>query len=254
MTIRQEFAEAASFALYFSGSEAALSTPHLYISALATWPRDLGPCQGWKRHFPGIPGFTNASLGDRPLITFGAESSVTAVAFSSDDSRIVSGSADKSVRVWDASTGEMLKVLEGHTRDIRSVAFSSDDSHIVSGSDDQSVRVWDASMGETLEVLEGHTEPAAFSVNGRCVVADKSVPTQWTSLRYIRQKIAESSGYPSHTGWLLSPQGEHYLMFVPLTAQLPDSSNILTLPPSYAASVDFTSSALGSEWCNCFSP
>jgi len=42
-------------------------------------------------------------------------------------------------------------------------------------------------------------------------------------------------------------------MFVPLTAQLSDSSNILTLPQSYAASVDFTSSALGSEWCNCFS-
>jgi len=33
-----DFAEAASFALYFSGSEAALSTPHHYISTLATWP------------------------------------------------------------------------------------------------------------------------------------------------------------------------------------------------------------------------
>ena len=163
---------------------------------------------------------------------------------------------DKSVRVWDASTGETLKVLEGHTDYVMSVAFSSDDSRIVSGSDDKSVRVWDASTGKMLKVLEGRTEPAAFSVHGRCATADsndKSMPTQWTSLRYIRQKTTNSSGYPKYTGWLLSPQGEHYLMFVPITAGLPDSSNILTLPQSYAPSVDFTTSALGLEWCNCFS-
>ena len=198
----------------------------------------------------------DASTGKTLKVLKGHTGYVCSVAFSSDDSRIVSGSDDKSVRVWDASVGKMLKALEGHTDDVISVAFSSDDSRIVSGSDDKSVRVWDASTGQTLKVLEGHTEPAALSVNGRCAAADsndKSMPTQWTSLRYIRQKTADSSGYPTHTGWLLSPQGEHYLMFVPPTAQLPDSSNILTLPKSYAASVDFTSSALGSEWCNCFS-
>ena len=79
---------------------------------------------------------------------------MTAVAFSSDDSRIVSGSDDNSVRVWDASTGKTLKVLEGHTHFVNTVAFLSDDSHIVSGSSDKSVRVWDASTGETLKVLE----------------------------------------------------------------------------------------------------
>ena len=159
------------------------------------------------------------------------------------------------MRVWDASTAEMLEVLEGHTGYVKSVAFSSDDSRIVSGSKDKSVRVWDASTGKMLKVLEGHAEPAAFLVNGICAAADsndKSMPIQWTSLRYIRQKTVDSSGYSRHTGWLLSPQ-EHYLMFVPLTAQLPDSSNILTLPQSYTSSVDFMSSSLGSEWCNCFS-
>ena len=136
------------------------------------------------------------------------------------------------------------------------VAFSNDDRRIISGSLDKSVRVWDASTGEMLKVLEGHSEPAAFSVNGKCPASDsndKSMPPQWTSLRYMRQKTADPSGYPRHTGWLLSPQGEHYLMFVPLSAELPDSSNILTLPQSSTASVDFTSSSLGSEWCNCFS-
>ena len=200
---------------------------------------------------------SDLSTGEALKVLEGHTSYVLSVAFSSDDSRIVSGSDDKSVRVWDASTGEALKVLEGHTSYVLSVAFSSDDSRIVSGSGDKSVRVWDAAMGDTLKVLEGHIESTALSVNGGCAAADsndKSMqPTQRTSLRYVRQKTADSSGHHRHTGWLLSLQGEHYLMFVPLTAGLSDLSNILTLPKSYAAYVDFTSSTLGSEWRNCFS-
>jgi hypothetical protein len=146
------------------------------------------------------------------------------------------------VRIWDVLTGELLKVLEGHTSHVNSVAFSRDDKHIISGSIDNSVRVWDASTSGMLKVLEGKTElvdSAPFSTSGR----------------YIRQKSVDSSGYQPerHTGWLLSLEGQQYLMFIPLAAQLPDSSNILTLPPSYGASVDFTSSTLGPEWRNCFS-
>jgi WD40 repeat protein len=54
---------------------------------------------------------------------------------------------DESVRVWDASTGTELKVLNGHTEDVNSVAFSADGTRIVSGSSDKSVRVWDARLG-----------------------------------------------------------------------------------------------------------
>ena len=51
---------------------------------------------------------------------------ITDVAFSSDGTRIVSGSHDKSVRVWDASMGVELKELKGHDGSVHSVAFSSD--------------------------------------------------------------------------------------------------------------------------------
>jgi WD40 repeat protein len=121
--LAHDIGEAANFATYFTGSPAAESTPHLYISALATWPLDTSLSQKWKRQFTGIPVFTY-SLGsiDLPLITISTGQSNTSVAFSSDSTQIVSGSYN-SMWVWDSSTGVELKELKGHTDIIWSVGF-----------------------------------------------------------------------------------------------------------------------------------
>ncbi|PPQ94076.1 hypothetical protein CVT25_009705, partial [Psilocybe cyanescens] len=150
-SLAENLSEARSFVLYFSGSGASSSTPHLYISALATWPRNLDPCRGWKSHFPRIPGFTGASLGSTLLMTLNVNSRVCAVAVLPNGKQIVSGSYDKSVRVWDVSMGDELKVLKGHTSLVTSVAFSPDGKQIVSGSYDNLVRVWDVLTGDELK-------------------------------------------------------------------------------------------------------
>ncbi|PPQ88754.1 hypothetical protein CVT25_008625 [Psilocybe cyanescens] len=189
--------EARSFALYFSGSGASSSTPHLYISALATWPRNLEPCRGWKTHFPRIPSFTSASLGGTLLMTLNVNSQVIAVAVSPNGKHIVSGSYDN--------------LVQGHKNWVTSVAFLPDGKQIVSGSNDSSVQVWD-----------------------------------FGSL-YIREMISEK-----HTGWLLSPDGQHRLVFVSPEFLLPDASNILTIPRSSCSSVDFVHAALGPHWKECY--
>jgi WD40 repeat protein len=51
---------------------------------------------------------------------------VTSVAFSPDGKQVVSGSGDKTVRLWDAATGTALQALEGHSNEVSSVAFSPD--------------------------------------------------------------------------------------------------------------------------------
>ena len=90
----------------------------------------------------------------RLKITVG--SVVYSVACSPDGSRIVSGSDDGTVRVWDAVSGEcVLGPLEGHTGDVNSVSFSGEGSRIVSGSRDKIVRVWDAA-GNCTHILKGH--------------------------------------------------------------------------------------------------
>ncbi|KIJ90136.1 hypothetical protein K443DRAFT_53745, partial [Laccaria amethystina LaAM-08-1] len=127
-----------------------------------------------------------------------------AVAVSPSGKQIVSGSDDKSVRVWDASTGDELKVLKGHTNSVRSVAFSPDGKQIVSGSDDKSVRVWDASTGNKLKVLKGHTDlvtSVAFSPDGKQIVfgsEDKSVQV-WDASTGNELKVSKG-----HTDWVTS--------------------------------------------------
>ena len=65
------------------------------------------------------------------------------VAWSADQRRALSGSDDKTVRLWDVETGRCLRVLEGHTDWCRSVAWSADRRRALSGSADQTVRLWD---------------------------------------------------------------------------------------------------------------
>jgi WD40 repeat protein len=75
----------------------------------------------------------------------------------------VSGSDDKTVRIWDAILGTVQHTLKGHTSFVTLVAFSSDDLRIVSGSYDRTVCIWDAISGTIQHTLEGYTDGESLS-------------------------------------------------------------------------------------------
>jgi WD40 repeat protein len=77
------------------------------------------------------------------------------VAFSPNNSKIASGSRDKTIKIWDAATGGVENTLKGHTDWVTSVAFSPDGLRIASGSNDRTVRIWDAVNGKELELFKG---------------------------------------------------------------------------------------------------
>ena len=71
------------------------------------------------------------------------------MAFSPDGRRIASGSADDTVRVWDADTGQPIgQPFTGHTGTVAGVVFSSDGHRIVSGSADKTLRLWNTDTGQ----------------------------------------------------------------------------------------------------------
>ena len=84
----------------------------------------------------------------------GHSSLVSSVAFSRDSTRLASASYDKTVKIWDVSTGACLHTLEGHSNEVNSVAFSHDSTRLASASYDSTVKMWDASTGACLHTLD----------------------------------------------------------------------------------------------------
>ncbi|MBQ2385681.1 MAG: hypothetical protein II300_00175 [Bacteroidales bacterium] len=74
----------------------------------------------------------------------GDSASVLSVAFSPDGTKIISGSGDKTIKIWDANTGQCLKTFKGHSGVVTSVAYSPDGTRIISGSEGGSIKIWDA--------------------------------------------------------------------------------------------------------------
>ena len=129
----------------------------------------------------------NIQTGEEVSLS-GHTDSVYFVSFSPDGKRIVSGSFDMTIRIWNAGTGEMvLGPLEGHTNAVSTALFSPDGRRIVSASDDDTIRIWNSDTGEmVLGPLEGHTrtvKSAVFSSDGQLIVSasDDNTIRVWDS-------------------------------------------------------------------------
>jgi WD40 repeat protein len=95
---------------------------------------------------------------------------VIAVAFSPDGRWALTGSGDKTARLWEVTTGKEIRRLEGHSAPVYSVAFSPDGRWALTGSGDTTARLWEVATGKEIRRLEGHSravESVAFSPDGR---------------------------------------------------------------------------------------
>ena len=155
------------------------STPHLYLSAMPQTPSSSPLRQLWLHHLQNDLSVTLAHPPSWPaeiLTLQGHTSAVTSVAYSPDGSHIVSGSRDKTIRVWNPTTGQCTAgPFQGHTATVTSVAYSPDGSHIVSGSWDNTIRVWNPTTGQCMAgPFQGHTETVssvAYSPDGSHIVS-----------------------------------------------------------------------------------
>jgi WD40 repeat protein len=91
---------------------------------------------------------------------------ITCISFTPDGKRIVTGSNDLSVRVWDAVSGKELRYFEGHSGRVRDLGISRDGRlAVTAGMWDGTARLWDLETGLELHVfnLKGKTVPTAGS-------------------------------------------------------------------------------------------
>jgi WD40 repeat protein len=131
---------------------------------------------------------------------------LTSAGYSPDGSRIVTGSTDRTARIWDAASGKEIAVL-GHDQEVTSVAFSPDGSRILTTSG-TTVRIWDAVNARQVAILprQSHDLPwysAGFSSDGSRIVAVSKMRTAiWDTVR-AEETIALRGG----TSAAISPDG-----------------------------------------------
>lgn len=94
------------------------------------------------------------------------EDGVTTVAISPDNRWVAAGSLDKSVRIWDIKTGNLIERTEGdagHKDSVYSVAFSPDGRNLISGSLDKTIKMWELNTRGYMD------RPSQGPKNGNCV-------------------------------------------------------------------------------------
>jgi WD40 repeat protein len=105
------------------------------------------------------------------------DDAVTAVCLSADGRHALSGSVDRTLRLWDTATGRCLRVFEGHRDGVTAVCLSTDGALALSGGADAALRFWDVAAGRCLAICPGQTEiltAVSLSADGRCALTGGS--------------------------------------------------------------------------------
>jgi WD40 repeat protein/class 3 adenylate cyclase/GTPase SAR1 family protein len=87
------------------------------------------------------------------------------IAWSPDGMTLASPSADKTIRLWNAETGECLRTLVGHSDEVNAVAFDRTATILASGGEDGTIMLWDVASGELRKTIKKNSRirSVAFS-------------------------------------------------------------------------------------------
>lgn len=98
----------------------------------------------------------------------GHTQSIRSLAITPDGEILASGSDDKTVKLWQLATGQIIGTLKGHSKSVTSVAMSSDGEILASGSEDKTIKLWQLTTGLQIGKL---TLGNWFSGDSGCVYA-----------------------------------------------------------------------------------
>jgi WD40 repeat protein len=151
----------------------------------------------------------NAITGSRAAILSGHTSWVASLSFSPDGTSLVSGSEDKTLKLWDIQTGGVIMTFHGHNAGVHSVSISFDCTMIASGSNDNTIRLWNIQTGECFRVIEQQGWV-------QCVLFSPIIPQNLISTSGDVIQEWDINGHqvgPTHEGShaTFSPDGSHFI-------------------------------------------
>jgi WD40 repeat protein len=160
----------------------------------------------------------------------GHNGGIYSVAISPDGSKIISGSQDRTIRIWDASTGKTIRVWVTSAC-IEMLAFSPDGSKIISESYGF-LQVWDASTGEMFIPRRGLFTSFAFSPDG-----SKTISGSWNNIIQVWDARTGIEVLPPLRGHkdrihslVFSPDGSKIISESPGAIRVWDASTGVMLP------------------------
>ena len=143
----------------------------------------------------------------------GHEFEVNSVALSPDGQYIVSGSSDKTIKLWDVKDRVLLHTFDDHKSGVNSVAFSPDGQYIVSGSNDNTVKLWDIDNNKLVHTFDKHEQSVktvSFSPDGQYLVSGSN--DKKLKLWHVEDKVLLHT-YDAHKSGVnsvgFSPDGQY---------------------------------------------
>jgi hypothetical protein len=121
-----------------------------------------------------VPSSKVVVSGNSRRVSSAHSKTIQSVAWNHITNKIASGSHDSTIKVWDAETLSLFKILEGHTGSVSSVSWNTSGTRLVSGGKDKTIRVWNGETGELLKAWEAHSESVrsvAWNHGGRKIAS-----------------------------------------------------------------------------------
>jgi uncharacterized protein YcbK (DUF882 family) len=158
---------------------------------------------------------------------------VQAVAFSSQGDRLASGGHDRVVRIWEPTSGRVIRILRGHTLWVNALAFSPDGKHLATAGLENRCLVWDMETGAIDHGLRGHQRhiaALAFDPAGHLLASaslDRTVniwDVAQSSIRYTltgHQWMVSSVAFARDGRFILSASTDGNLRIWPLPLPQP---------------------------------
>jgi len=112
---------------------------------------------------------------------------------------LITGSFDRTARIWNLETGKEIRCLKGHTRALRALQF--DEVKLVTASMDHTLRIWNWRTGECISTLDGHTEGVVCLNFDSTLLASGSVDT---TVKVWNFRTRECFTLRGHRDWVNS--------------------------------------------------